>query len=51
MYYSMEIEGDEVPWNTDLGAEEPREWVSSESAEAREGMAKAVWQETSSMNE
>ena len=50
MYYSMDIEGEEDPWNIDLGIDDPLVLVSSVSADARDGMANPLVVETSSMN-
>lgn len=50
MYYSMDMEGEEDPWNIDFGIDEPLAFVSSVSADAREGMANPLLLETSSMN-
>ena len=46
----MDIEGEEDPWNIDLGIDDPLVLVSSVSADARDGMANPLVVETSSMN-
>ena len=51
MYYSIDIEGAEDPWKIDFGVDDGLVCVSSVSAEARDGMAKPLLQETSSIDE